>query len=83
MSLPRPHRADISGLRETKRNLQHRHIELWIVGEDADDGPAIDPARLDLGRQVAVGPVDDHFVGVREPWSESRTQVARPHTVTR
>ena len=48
--------------RSAQRHLQHRHVELGIVGEHADHR-----ARVHRGPgQVAVRPLDHHLVGLRE-----------------
>ena len=84
MGLPRPHRADIAELREAKRNLQDRYVELRIVGEYANHGAGVDPARVDLRCQVAMRPVDDHFVRIGKPGTgrEHRSRIADGHPVS-
>ena len=64
---PRAHRADVGHLGQPQRDLEQGYVELRVVGQHGDHGARVDPAGLVLGRQVAVRPVDDHVVGLREP----------------
>ena len=45
---PRTHGADVAGGRP-QRDLQQRHVELRVVGQDADRRALVDPARRELG----------------------------------
>ena len=64
---PRAHRADVRELGQPQRHLEQRDVELGVVGEHGEHGARVDPPGLVLGGEVAVRPVDDHLVGVREP----------------
>jgi hypothetical protein len=55
------HDADVAD-REVEGQVQEGDVELGVVGEDADGGAGVDFGVF----QVAVGPVDDYFVGVGE-----------------
>ncbi|CAO0831978.1 hypothetical protein SMICM17S_04095 [Streptomyces microflavus] len=57
----RAHRADV-GDREAQCGLQQRHVELGVVGEDAEHRTGVGGGP----REVAVGPVDDDLVGLGE-----------------
>src|SRR5215218_3487470 len=56
-----PHRPDVAGL-GLQRLYEDRHVELGVVGQDADDGPPVHLCRL----QELIRPGDDDLVGGRE-----------------
>jgi hypothetical protein len=74
----RAHRADVAG-RGAQRDLEHGHVELRVVGEDADHGARV---HLHAG-QEPVRPVDHDLVRVGEagPRREDRPRVAHGDVV--
>src|SRR5690242_3561721 len=59
---PAAHGPDVAG-RGAQRDLEHRHVELGIVGEHADHRALVHRG----AGQVPVRPLHDHLVGVGEP----------------
>ena len=78
MRAPAAHRPDVAG-RGTQRHLEQRHVELGVMGQDADHGAFVHA----LPGQVPVRPVGHDLVSVGEAPAgrEHRPRVADRHPV--
>lgn len=78
----RAHYPDVGG-RNAEGHLQERHIELGIVCQYCDHRPLIDSSVGVFLREISMGPVHYHLVGLGEagPCCEDWTRVAHGHLV--
>ena len=58
--------ADVGDLGQAERHLEEGHVELRVVGEDGDHGAPVQSTGVALLLEVAMRPLDDDLVGLRE-----------------